>query len=409
MSPTGWSIAPKPERSTALLSAQTEPWTGRPPNAFAGSGAALPTKPQKPESRWAPARRQRQDAGCSCAGAEDRRTAYGPAPRRRAGWRSRSERARTRRQSRPANRASNWAWSRCIVPSRTAGVAASRRTVTLSRTTSRRAPAGPGSRGLRSPDRCEFARIPERSASRPLARRSRVALGALHGARRRAGCSRPTDALKIRRWVHRMAGTRHPEEVGLVPTIDIGPFTAGEARARAGVVGAVRAACEDIGFFVMTGHGFPEELATRIYDASRAFFDLPAAEKSAVGETGPVLGGLMHFAFGEEALAATLGKAAIGDLKETLDYGPGFFGDRWPSNPPDLEASWRAYYEAMSGLAATVRRIFAAALGLDPDYFEDRFQGHLSSLRVIDYPESLAPPAPGQLRAGAHSDYGVLT
>ena len=206
-----------------------------------------------------------------------------------------------------------------------------------------------------------------------------------------------------------MAGTRHREEFGLVPTIDIGPFTAGEARARAGVVGAVRAACEDIGFFVMTGHGFPEELATRIYDASRAFFDLPAAEKSAVGETGPVLGGLMHFAFGEEALAATLGKAAIGDLKETLDYGPGFFGDRWPSDPPDLEPSWHAYYEAMSGLAATVRRIFAAALGLDPDYFEDRFQGHLSSLRVIDYPEPLAPPAPGQLRAGAHSDYGVLT
>ena len=206
-----------------------------------------------------------------------------------------------------------------------------------------------------------------------------------------------------------MAGTRHREEFGLVPTIDIGPFTAGEARAQAGVVGAVRAASEDIGFFVMTGHGFPEELATRIYDASRAFFDLPAVEKSAVGETGPVLGGLMHFAFGEEALAATLGKAAIGDLKETLDYGPGFFGDRWPSNPPDLEASWRAYYEAMSGLAATVRHIFAAALGLDPDYFEDRFQGHLSSLRVIDYPEPLAPPAPGQLRAGAHSDYGVLT
>ena len=35
---------------------------------------------------------------------------------------------------------------------------------------------------------------------------------------------------------------------------------------------AVRTACEEIGFFVMTGHGFPESLMTRIHDVSRTFF-----------------------------------------------------------------------------------------------------------------------------------------
>ena len=206
-----------------------------------------------------------------------------------------------------------------------------------------------------------------------------------------------------------MSGTRRLDGCGPVPIIDIAPFAAGGTSERASVVEAVRATCEEIGFFVITGHGFPEALATRIYDASRAFFDVPAEEKNAIGETGPVPGGLMHFAFGKEALAATLGETAIGDLKETLDFGPGFFGDRWPANPPDLEPAWRAYYEAMSALAATVRGIFAEAIGLEPGYFDDRFRGHLSSLRVIDYPERSAPPAPGQLRAGAHSDYGVLT
>ena len=63
----------------------------------------------------------------------------------------------------------------------------------------------------------------------------------------------------------------------------------------------------------------------------------------------------------------------------------------------------------MSALAARLRSIFATALGLAPEYLENKFQGHLSSLRVIDYPEQSVPPAPGQLRAGAHSDYGVLT
>ena len=194
-----------------------------------------------------------------------------------------------------------------------------------------------------------------------------------------------------------------------VPTVDIAPFTTGETRRRADVAEAVRAACEEIGFFVIVGHGFPEGLVTRIYDVSRAFFNLPTEEKNETGETGPVMGGLMHFGLGKETLAATLGGEAIPDLKETLDFGPGFFGDLWPMRPPDLEPAWRAYYEAMSTLAATLRSIFATALGLAPEYFEDKFRGHLSSLRVIDYPEQSAPPAPGQLRAGAHSDYGVLT
>ena len=150
-------------------------------------------------------------------------------------------------------------------------------------------------------------------------------------------------------------------------------------------------------------------MAGRIYDASRAFFDLPLEEKNAIGETGPVLGGIMHFGLAKEALAATLGGDPVPDLKEALDFGPGFHGDPWPVRPLDLEPAWRAYYDEMSALAAILRSIFAAALGLAPNFFEDEFRGHLSSLRVIDYPEQPTPPAPGQLRAGAHSDYGVLT
>ena len=158
-----------------------------------------------------------------------------------------------------------------------------------------------------------------------------------------------------------------------VPIIDITPFTTGETRGKAGVAEAVRTACEEIGFFVITGHDFPEGLVTRIYDVSRAFFDLPTEEKYEIGETGPVMGGLMHFGLGKEALAATLGGETIPDLKETLDFGPGFFGDRWPMRPPDLEPAWRAYYEAMSTLAATLRSIFATSLGLASEYFEDKF------------------------------------
>ena len=116
-----------------------------------------------------------------------------------------------------------------------------------------------------------------------------------------------------------------------VPIIDITSFTTGEICRRADVAETIR--------FVMTGHGFPESLVTRIYDVSRAFFDLPAEEKNRIGESGPVMGGSMHFGLGKEALAATLGGEPVPDLKETLDFGPGFFGDRWPVRPPDLETA----------------------------------------------------------------------
>ncbi len=191
-----------------------------------------------------------------------------------------------------------------------------------------------------------------------------------------------------------------------VPLIDIAPFDAGGSDA---VAAAVRAACETIGFFLITGHGVPDEVIARVRRSSRAFFDLPEKDRNRVAETGPLKGGLMRFAWQQEALAATLGHEAPGDLKEVLDYGPGFYGDSWPAEPGDLEPSWHVCYGAMCGLAGTVRRILASALGLDSGYFENLFDGHLSSLRVIDYPEPTGPARPGQLRAGVHTDYGVLT
>ncbi|MEP7119226.1 MAG: 2OG-Fe(II) oxygenase family protein, partial [Acidobacteriota bacterium] len=74
-----------------------------------------------------------------------------------------------------------------------------------------------------------------------------------------------------------------------------------------------------------------------------------------------------------------------------------------------LRAAHERYFGALSELSAHLRAIFALAAGLPRDAFEDSFGNHLSSLRVIDYPEPVAAPEPGQLRAGVHSDYGFVT
>ena len=54
-------------------------------------------------------------------------------------------------------------------------------------------------------------------------------------------------------------------------------------------------------------------------------------------------------------------------------------------------------------------KLFAVGLALPENFFQDKIDRHISMFRVLSYPNQLQEPEPGQLRAGAHSDYGSLT
>jgi isopenicillin N synthase-like dioxygenase len=84
-------------------------------------------------------------------------------------------------------------------------------------------------------------------------------------------------------------------------------------------------------------------------------------------------------------------------------------GYGWPERPPELRRLFEEDLDAVSGLGERLRRLFALALDLPEDWFEDAFRGHSSSMRVINYPAPEEEPEPGQLRAGAHTDYGCMT
>lgn len=71
---------------------------------------------------------------------------------------------------------------------------------------------------------------------------------------------------------------------------------------------------------------------------------------------------------------------------------------------------WQGYYGAMDRLAGSLMKIFALALDLEEDWFDDKIDRHITNFSVIHYPgqdgKSLKP---GQSRAGAHTDYCSLT
>ena len=75
-----------------------------------------------------------------------------------------------------------------------------------------------------------------------------------------------------------------------------------------------------------------------------------------------------------------------------------------------MERAFRAYYESMAGLVARVMSAMAVGLGLDSRWFDPFIDRHTSALRALHYPDLAEQRVePGQLRAGAHTDYGTLT
>jgi isopenicillin N synthase-like dioxygenase len=211
--------------------------------------------------------------------------------------------------------------------------------------------------------------------------------------------------------------------VAMFPVFDLGAFEKGDARKRADLGRQVDEICRTTGFLAVANHGVPQEVIDGVWRKARAFFDLPIEEKEQAkapykgypyGYLGPEL----------EALAKSRNVETPPDLKESFNGGPAavppgltdadalafcYAPTIWPEKPPGFVDAWRTYYASMEDLAARIMKVFAAALTLPEDYFARFIDAPVSALRALNYPEQHVPPKPGQLRAGAHTDYGSLT
>lgn len=217
----------------------------------------------------------------------------------------------------------------------------------------------------------------------------------------------------------------NPESVtmvdGYVPVIDIS--TRNGASGRAALAEAIGKACRTSGFFVIVGHGIPPELIDRMRTATTAFFTLPDTEKeraaSRPGFSGfRPSGGTTAQSLDRRTppdLCESFGVHVTGELtdseREALGNYPATWklANLWPQEPADFKDTWLEYMNALHALSADLLRLCARALGLDEDHFDDKFDRHVSSLVANYYYPQLDEPLPGQLRRGAHTDFGGLT
>ncbi|GGX27621.1 isopenicillin N synthase family dioxygenase [Streptomyces lomondensis] len=208
---------------------------------------------------------------------------------------------------------------------------------------------------------------------------------------------------------------------GFVPVIDLSSRNTVEGRAA--LARAIDAACTGSGFFVIVGHGIPQDFIDRMFTVTYEFFRLPDEEKERVAHRPGVsgfrrTGGSTAHSLDQQTppdLCEAFSVHATGELSEEErrklgnEWATWTLANIWPENPPEFRKVWQEYMTAMGELAADLMRLFAIALDLDETFFDDKFDHHGSSIAVNYYPPQLTPPLPGQWRRGPHTDFGSLT
>ena len=209
-----------------------------------------------------------------------------------------------------------------------------------------------------------------------------------------------------------------------VPVIDIAPLRANDRAGKDKVARQIDHACTETGFFCITGHGVDQRLIARTREVTNQFFALPDEKKLAIKRR-PEKASRGYYPFADRSLAYTLGEAAPPDLQEAWAMGPidvpdeeiqesdisrrFFAANLWPEGVPNFREILSEYYRSLSPLADDILVGFALALGRPETFFDDKCDRASSVIRLIRYPAQTAAPAEGQLRAGAHTDYGTVT
>jgi isopenicillin N synthase-like dioxygenase len=207
-----------------------------------------------------------------------------------------------------------------------------------------------------------------------------------------------------------------------VPAIDLAPFLSGGDRAA--VVREFRDACEQIGFVVVCGHGLPARLIDSAFAQSLAFFAQPAEVKR---QATPSIAGQQrgYHGLATRNLGRTLGADVPPDLRESFFLGPiddhrahyGFIPEAaasyapniLPEQPTGFSATMIELYRGFERLSQDLLRVFALALELPETWFADKIGRHFSIMSSHHYPPLQEQPRPGQLRTGAHTDFGAMT
>lgn len=192
-----------------------------------------------------------------------------------------------------------------------------------------------------------------------------------------------------------------------IPLVDFEGFAGSNHAIRTATAANFRDALEAVGFCYLRNHGVPAPVVDSIFAQTCAFFALPLETKEATrpGDAGSTLG---YGGVGGQALE----KGRPGDLKEIFQARPdgaGAAGNVWPPALPEFREAVETFQSAAAAACNRLMAAIAVSLGLPEDYFVPFYTRSHPTVRLLHYPPLEAPLAPGQIRAGAHTDFGGLS
>jgi isopenicillin N synthase-like dioxygenase len=214
-----------------------------------------------------------------------------------------------------------------------------------------------------------------------------------------------------------------------VPLVDISPYVAGgTSDARRVVATQLEHACRTVGFIQIRGHGIADTTIDGLASAMDAFFAQPPEWKQSYRMPPEINRGYTppH----SESLALTLDSAAsLKDYFEAFNIGvpadtyPGlklprdiYAENPWPVcyagfDDQRFRSAVEAYFTEAGRVARTLCRIFADALGVNPDLFASVTDHSADVLRMNNYALASGNRVGDvdPMGMGAHTDYGIVT
>lgn len=208
--------------------------------------------------------------------------------------------------------------------------------------------------------------------------------------------------------------------------IDFNKFLKGDETQRKETAKAILHGFQTAGFIYLKNIPITPETRKHVFETSARFFRLPEETKLSHGWTTPEAN-RGYSAPGREKVTQLTDvnevaklKQGNPDIKESYEIGregePGF-PNQWPSEDQGGEiqgfrSTMLDFHDRCKDIHTEVMRAIAVGMGLDQHYFDDFVDVGDNTLRLLHYPavrSEVFRINPGQVRAGAHSDYGSIT
>ena len=187
--------------------------------------------------------------------------------------------------------------------------------------------------------------------------------------------------------------TSQPEDAldGDIPVIDLQEyFETGNDAALDKVAAQLRQACEETGFLSITGHGVTQAEMDEAFEQTRSFHAAPIDTKNQILMDRPdwPVGGMGYLPLKNRKLPAR----DTGNVNEAfiikVDDKLGMNENQWPdaSQLPKFRPAVESYARAMENLGKRMLPVYARALEMPDDFFDEAFVKPLYRLRMTHYP-----------------------